>query len=297
MIMACAFCGSEFTQKRVFGRAIFWKVKREYFSCQKCSGKSLLPQITNTEMSELYDDYYLIGHDGEELCLEVAEVDHIRKYKKTSKFLKSLHRNKVNFLDYGCGIDGHGLSMAVNLGFDTFGVEISPETQRRLRDKFYCTIMSPDDFEGENRNFDVILLSDVLEHTTDPLSILRSLAKRLNPSGVIIVQGPLEGSLTCFSSLLRIYAWLTPGQIRVQKPYHVTLATFNSMTALFSRSELHIKHSSITETLWPISWSPGTLTNLPKHLFMLGAKLIDMCLSRVLSGYGSRFWIVLKNNE
>jgi 2-polyprenyl-3-methyl-5-hydroxy-6-metoxy-1,4-benzoquinol methylase len=74
-------------------------------------------------------------------------------------------------LDFGCGPGPvlAGLLSKYGYSVDTYDLFFDPN------DKF------------QSQNYDVISLTEVLEHLNDPLETLRDLARRLNPQGVFAI--------------------------------------------------------------------------------------------------------------
>ena len=175
-------------------RALFWKIPRNYRRCGECSGFTLIPKLTSEELDELYSDYYL--EDG---AILVASADDdsnnwIRKYKETIRFLRTQELDSKTFLDFGCGIDGYGIQVAKKAGLAVSGLEVSERTRAILKEATNCTIYSPAELRLSPELFDYILLSDVLEHASEPSLILEQATQHLSESGVLLIQGPFEGT-------------------------------------------------------------------------------------------------------
>ena len=110
----------------------------------------------------------------EELCL-------IRRWKPAGRFL-----------DVGCNM-GMLLRLAKQMGWDVVGVEPSPSLSKIARERnglqiYNCSLGElPKSEEGA---FDVIALSDVLEHIPDPLPFLSEASRFLADDGVLYVKVP-----------------------------------------------------------------------------------------------------------
>jgi SAM-dependent methyltransferase len=93
-------------------------------------------------------------------------------------------------LDIGCGA-GNLLLDAQALGLKVRGVELDDSAANAARERgLICDgggIASLADLDEE---FDVIRLSDVLEHLADPVEALKAVAKRLSSRGVVIISVP-----------------------------------------------------------------------------------------------------------
>jgi SAM-dependent methyltransferase len=89
-------------------------------------------------------------------------------------------------LDFGCG-QGKFLDRLQDAGWDTYGIE--PSTVSPF--ERHCRLDRP----PEDGSFDLVLLNHVLEHVTNPLDILRQLARSLRQGGVLFVGVPAVDTL------------------------------------------------------------------------------------------------------
>lgn len=104
-------------------------------------------------------------------------------------------------LDVGCGT-GFLLERLADRGFSGVGVDLSPESvehaTRRLReigaDERLSAIVGSA-YEPPDGPFDLICLTDVLEHLEDPRACLRALRARLAPDGLLVISTPNRRSL------------------------------------------------------------------------------------------------------
>jgi 2-polyprenyl-3-methyl-5-hydroxy-6-metoxy-1,4-benzoquinol methylase len=272
--------------------ALFWKIPRNYRRCGECSGFTLIPKLTPKELDELYDDYYL--EDGANLVASADDNSNnwMRKYKETIRFLRTQELDSKTFLDFGCGVDGYGIQVAKEVGLTVSGLEVSERTRTILKEATNCTIYSPVELQLSSALFDYILLSDVLEHASEPSLILEQATQHLSANGVLLIQGPLEGTRSFTNLFLRIYSLLTLNRVSNSRPYHVSLANQQCMKALLTANGLKIEKQQISETWWPAPRSISSLGTLPKVLPQIVAKLLDFAASFLLPNYGSRFWLV-----
>jgi 2-polyprenyl-3-methyl-5-hydroxy-6-metoxy-1,4-benzoquinol methylase len=104
-------------------------------------------------------------------------------------------------LDVGCGT-GFLLERLAARGFSGVGIDLSPESvshaSRRLAemgvaDRLSAVVGSA--YEPPEGPFDLICLTDVLEHLEDPRACLRALRERLAPDGLVVVSTPNRRSL------------------------------------------------------------------------------------------------------
>ncbi len=92
------------------------------------------------------------------------------------------------WLDFGCG-DGVQLDAAELFGFEVFGVDFSATRSSRS----YSRTLVPDLAAFDSLSvgpLDVASAFQVLEHVEQPIDLLRALAERLRPGGLLIVETP-----------------------------------------------------------------------------------------------------------
>lgn len=105
------------------------------------------------------------------------------KFLKSHCFQKS---EKIKFLDYGMGW-GLLCNEAQRQGMLAYGTELSP-ARIAYAEKTGITVIDinsiPDSF------FDIINLSDVLEHVADPMDTVETLVKKIKPQGLLRLSVP-----------------------------------------------------------------------------------------------------------
>lgn len=95
-------------------------------------------------------------------------------------------------LDVGCA-DGYIAAHLRELDCRVFGIELDEERARRAEEFCEEVVVGPAEsvpLSFSPGQFDVILYADVLEHTPDPLAVLRRLDPYLQEDGKIIITLP-----------------------------------------------------------------------------------------------------------
>jgi len=104
-------------------------------------------------------------------------------------------------LDVGCGT-GFLLDELARRGYSGVGVDLSPDSveiaKERLEelgvaDKLTAIVGSA--YEPPEGPFDLITLTDVLEHLEDPRKCLKALREQLSPNGLLVISTPNRRSL------------------------------------------------------------------------------------------------------
>ncbi|MBV9469464.1 MAG: class I SAM-dependent methyltransferase [Abitibacteriaceae bacterium] len=181
----CPLCGSEARQRIYTEHGSIGVVQ-----CQSCSLLYTSPRIKSPEAiywgdSEQYwreTRWVLEGHAPhhrdpnykEELAL-------IKRYKPTGRFL-----------DVGCNA-GRLLSHAKAMGWDVMGVEPSESLAKIAIEQqglpvYQCYLNKIP--QNEYKAFDIITLSDVLEHISEPIPFLQDAAKYLADDGILYIKVP-----------------------------------------------------------------------------------------------------------
>lgn len=164
---------------------------------------------------------------------------------------------KATILDYGCGT-GHFLANANHHGFECDGAEFNPDYIKILSTSFpqrtFHTVQQvlSSDFSG---GYDVIRLSNVLEHLTNPKEIIIKLSTYLNPGGMILVEGPIEENFCLASAFRKFYfrlaKWIRPGRTVSDPPYHIFLSGAANQRQFFKDCGLLEEHYKTSEDAWP----------------------------------------------
>jgi 2-polyprenyl-3-methyl-5-hydroxy-6-metoxy-1,4-benzoquinol methylase len=128
---------------------------------------------------------------------------------KSEKIFKILElcKNKV-VLDVGCvGQDfsynnpkwPHRLIKNICLEID--GVDIETEGIETLKKEGY-TVFSTEELKTSGKKYDVVLMSDVIEHINDPVSFLSFYSNYLSENGIIIITTPNPHGVRNFTNIL-----------------------------------------------------------------------------------------------
>ena len=107
---------------------------------------------------------------------------------KANKFMfEKLIKKKQRILDFGCS-SGAYLNEYKNI--KKYGVEVNPFAREiAIKNGINCYSSSK---ELPNNFFDLIISSNVLEHTENPLQELNNLYKSLKPNGHICIVVPID---------------------------------------------------------------------------------------------------------
>lgn len=159
----------------------------------KTNFSHVLPQANLVQARHPFIVDYCIGkkvlHIG---CVDAGLME--ERYKQNALLHQKL--DKVATLLYGVDIDRDGISFLQDKGFENlFFVDISDESQ--------CGVL----YEVE---FDVIILSEVIEHLSNPGLMLESVKKLMNEKTALLVSVPNAFSTTNILNMLKGIEYVHP---------------------------------------------------------------------------------------
>lgn len=273
-------------------RAVWYENKiYQFMRCSECHGFSLFPKLSHSQLSSLYSSDYVEGSDFKSSIVE--QIDNT-KFAQLQKFFRSLKEVEgKSFLDYGCGANPISFKFASEVDLIPMGMELSQDVRETAKRNTGVEILSRNEVMLGDISFDFVFLGDVLEHLIDPIIELESLRVVMSKKSLLIAQGPLQGSLTLTHLLVRIFAWLTQGRTTSYPPYHVSLASSQSMQRLLNTAGFRVERLDIFEVDWPAPTFGEVKNNFsPRGLLLFLAKQSDKLISRFYRPYGSRYFAV-----
>ena len=190
--------------------------------CRKCSLLMLNPQPSDKELKEIYSSDYFLGQRTSAEAKRTAEMK-LATAKYYLDIITRYNRKPIkNLLEIGCG-NGEFLLEAKSKGIQVTGVDISSTAVKAARNKIghsgsvICGAI--EDINLPAHFFDICILSDILEHTRNPLTFLERVHKLIKPNGLLFI---------CMPSLDGFYHKLLKQRWMEFKPEH--LFYFNSQT-------------------------------------------------------------------
>ena len=161
-------------------------------------------------------------------------------YRNTRRDIAALlPLRPVKLLDIGCAEGRFGAHVLErNAGSEVWGIEVMPDVAARAAARLTHVLCGPiEELLGDlpEAHFDFITFNDVLEHLTDPWSVLRSMKSKLAADGLLIASIPNIRYFAVLRSLLldADFEYVSEG---VLDRTHLRFFTKKSMRRLFSES-------------------------------------------------------------
>lgn len=215
--------------------------------CAACGLEQTTPLPKQDELNHLYETYYNFG--GEK---------NTRYTRLRAKFVNSwLYRiwlaidGDISFhgetgsgklLDVGCN-EGRGLEFYRSHGFVAEGLELNAKAAEVARGKGFVVHGSTlEGFETTNK-YDVIVLSNVLEHSLDPGAMLGHIHRLLNSNGQVWISCP--NSRSWLRAVFGRY-W-----INWHVPFHIAHFSAGTLQKILRKSQFEtVSMRQATPALW-----------------------------------------------
>ncbi len=292
--MECLICGEKDFKPYYYPSTIFNNKTFNYFECCNCHSAQISPIPNEDDMKLMYgseDHHYLLAlKENEKLTFtknypkynhQGFQLDFFKKYNY-SQYGKTL-------LDVGCG-SGFYMNNAKSFGFNCYGIEFDGDFAKLLRSKTDLDIYSFEEFEkmfSNRKQFDVIHLGHVLEHTVVPAHFLNTIKKYARPETIFIIDGPLEKNMCLSRFFIKWCSKLQGKKSNSYPPQHITFTNRHSQLIMFEKQGLKKINYEIAEQMFPFpsKFKGESLKN--KLLFILGR--ISVNLSKIVKGSGNIF--------
>jgi len=164
--------------------------------CEDCGLIFLNPQPSDAELGHIYGANYFLGSDteaGRKLAREIKQAT-------AKSYLAEIARYRGGapgrLLEVGCG-EGDFLELAEAAGWNVAGIEYSQAACDQARQRLKSGRIICGELRGAGlaaEQFDLCVISDVLEHVRSPLNFLREIHRLLKSGGTLFVATPSTDS-------------------------------------------------------------------------------------------------------
>jgi len=162
--------------------------------CSHCGLLQTIPVPDAEQLKQLYETYYNFGGEKGTSYTKFREAFFSSFVYRSWMALDgdisfySL-KGRGRLLDVGCN-EGRGLTIYQRNGFDPEGLELNEKAAQQARMAgFTVHTQTLEEFRPE-KPFDIVVLSNVLEHAPDPKDMLSHVARILKPGGQVWISCP-----------------------------------------------------------------------------------------------------------
>ena len=213
--------------------------------CAQCGFAHILPFPSDAQLAEIYrEEYYSTEKPA---YIERHKEDlawwNLVYNERYDTFEQHLSAGSRRVLDVGAG-PGFFLLRGRERGWDTLALEPSRQAAEHIRTLGIPVISEFLNTETAARlgRFDVIHLSEVVEHLPDPAATIELCRTLLNPQGILCITvpndyNPLQAAFR--QSHPRSPWWVVP-------PHHINYFSSQTMEALVRRCGFEVVHAEST---------------------------------------------------
>lgn len=226
-----------------------------FYRCRDCGLQFIYPEPDDEETYAIYDKSYYQPWGLEEGQNSTERMKHDTFRDKLDLIEKFSHPGG-KILDIGCAT-GFFLDVAKERGWDVHGVELSEYSSgiagKRLGRERIVTGSLEQAAYGD-RMFDVVAMTDLIEHVKDSRLLVSEVARILKPGGIIAVTTPDPASPSC-----RLLGQHWPHY----KPEHLRYFTARSLELLLKPLGFKILYKKPATKIMTISYLAQQLRSYP----------------------------------
>lgn len=221
-------------------------------SCRNCDLIYLNPRFKESVMEKIYQKgkYFVEGgHAG--YTNYITQEQSLRiTFRKFLNELKRRGMTSGRLLEVGCGY-GYFLDEAKNFFSYSAGTELSAKARAIAQQLTGAEIFANDIalLPSHFKNFDIIILINVIEHIYTPLEFVKALKQRLKKGGKMVIATPDIGSLW--------YKLMKKKWPSFKIPEHVVFYTKKTLISLLDKAGFH----NIEQIPFPHAFPLGLITS------------------------------------
>lgn len=170
-------------------RLITKKSKYSIVKCDNCDFIFTTPIPSKEELNTFYNTFDYKDNSSAE---KTIRSDAKRSFRKIDLYTN----RKGELLDVGCG-RGYFLDEARMLGWNTYGVDTSRIVTEFAEKRLHLNVFNSDIFSFQSdKLFDLITLNQVIEHFSNPESLINQCSKYLRNGGLMYIATPNPESIS-----------------------------------------------------------------------------------------------------
>ena len=216
--------------------------------CASCRLEQTAPVLAQAELAATYDRYYNFrDRDVPRYTKRRQQLLTARLYRPWVRLDGDvsfiLRTGQGRLLDVGCN-EGRNLQFYRAGGFLAEGVETNPSAGAMAQQLgFAVHIGALDTLPPSRGRYDVIVMSNVLEHVECPVRTLEEVHRRLAPGGEVWISCPNANSLA--------RQWFGRSWINWHPPFHLAHFTADRLIGLLASSGFEIiGRDNVSPALW-----------------------------------------------
>ena len=182
-------CGSNFSQ--IIASRDKFGLKVNTIICSNCGLIRANPRFTEDSYSKFYKNQYRKLYTGKESEEHIDKIFQ-SQYKTGKEYYNFIKNSEVNIntvLDVGCSCGGV-IKYFQDMGSSVEGVDYDTRYVEFGKRKGLKLLNGNSNILKEDKKYDLIILSHVVEHFNDPVKELTKLVKHLNKDGHIFIHVP-----------------------------------------------------------------------------------------------------------
>ena len=236
----CPLCGSTNLGNKITAKDYITNVKGEfvYYECQNCHSYVQIPAPTEEFLVKCYKSQnttYKVPQNVKQPIWFVRKSSNLenefnkRFYKKNKSYLlEALVPNTpapAKMLEIGAAY-GLYLNDKKQKGYNVVGVELSKESCDKAKELYNLDLIN-DVVENVNfpeNNFDIVVMSMVLEHLTNPKEIIKIIHKTIKDKGELLISIPVADGFEF--QRFKEYSY------NLHPPYHITIPSIKGVEEL-----------------------------------------------------------------
>jgi len=267
-----------------------------------------IPQVSEEELKQLYEKYYDFGGESKTSYVNIRERFFLSSFYRIWMAIDGdicFYSQKGDglLIDIGCG-EGRGLAIYQRNGFRAEGLEVNERSAVEARKRGFEVYAIRLENYQPNKLYDVVVLSNVLEHSLNPEEMLNHANRILKLGGQIWISCP---NVNSWQKKLFGRYW-----INWHVPFHIFHFSQNTLMSILQKTGFTIQEvRQKSPALWfaqsvigKIFAKPGKPTNyLRKPLLIVFLILLVRGLLPILlwlgnlSGRGDCLIIKAKKNK
>lgn len=179
-----------------------------------------------------------------------ANYDNSYFFNVRTEMLQFVPESYSKVLEIGCG---SGLFMKLlKDDIEYWGVDPynAPEASRKIMKRFIRGTLEESSIEIPDRYFDLIIINDVMEHSTDHLLFLEILKSKLKLNGFIIGSVPNVRYIKNLYNLIIKRDWFYDPKGGILDYTHYRLFTKKSLKSIFDLHQFKTEHLTGINPIW-----------------------------------------------